>query len=84
MAGLLGLQMSNEKVSRVCLQARIALRMPWWTLTAGFEMVKSMAGLSGDADTIRHLLDESTVNSNLPPGVDVATRTDEQVRISCW
>lgn len=60
-------------------QARIALRMPWWTLTTGFEMVKSIAGLSGDAASIRQQLDETAVSTNLPPGVDVGTKTDEQV-----
>jgi hypothetical protein len=54
--------------------------MPWWSLTSGFEMVKSIAGLSGDADSIRQQLDESNISTNLPKGVDVATKTDEQVR----
>jgi hypothetical protein len=62
------------------LQARIALRMPWWSLATGFEMVKSIAGLSGDAEAIRQQLDESNISTNLPKGVDVATKTDEQVR----
>lgn len=64
------------------LQARIALRMPWWSLASGFEMVKSIAGLSGDAEAVRQQLDESNITTNLPRGVDVATKTDEQVRFS--
>lgn len=59
--------------------ARTALRLPWWTLTTGFEVVKSVAGLSGDAHSIRRQLDDSNVRSTLPPGVDVGTLTDAQM-----
>jgi len=31
------------------LQARVALRLPWWSLSTGFEAVRQMAGLQGDA-----------------------------------
>jgi hypothetical protein len=53
--------------------------MPWWSLASGFEMVKSIAGLSGNAEAIRQQMDESAITTNLPRGVDVATKTDEQV-----
>jgi hypothetical protein len=56
--------------------------MPWWSLASGFEMVKSIAGLSGNAEAVRQQMDESNISTNLPRGVDVATKTDEQVRCS--
>lgn len=59
--------------------ARTALRLPWWTLTTGFEVVKSVAGLSGNADSLKSQLDDSNVRSTLPAGVDVGTLTDAQM-----
>jgi hypothetical protein len=38
--------------------ARIALRMPWWSLQEGFTMVRDAAGMSGDAAAVRAALDE--------------------------
>lgn len=59
--------------------ARTALRLPWWTLSTGFEMVRSVANLTGDAESIRRQLDDSKVRSNLSPEVDVGTLTDAQL-----
>lgn len=65
----------------VSTQARMALRMPWWTLLSGVEMAKSMAGLSGDASSIRDQLDDdSNMQGPLPPGIGGATKTDSQAR----
>lgn len=61
------------------LQARIALRMPWWSLATGFQTVCEIAGVSGNAASVRQQMDESNVKSTLPPGVDVGTKTDAQV-----
>ncbi len=63
------------------MQARIALRMPWWSLASGFETVCGIAGVSGSAADVRKQMDESNVTSTLPPGVDVGTKTDAQVRM---
>ena len=72
--------MIHRLLSRMhCLQARIALRMPWWSLATGFQTVCGIAGVSGGAASVRQQMDESNVKSTLPPGVDVGTKTDAQV-----
>jgi len=40
------------------LQARVALRLPWWSLSTGFEAVRQMAGLQGDASGVHRALKE--------------------------
>ena len=55
--------------------------MPWWTLLTGFEVVKGMASLSGDAASIRDQMDDdSGMQGPLPPGIGGATKTDSQAR----
>ena len=62
-------------------QARVALRLPWWTLQTGFEMAKSMAEMSGSAAEVRDRLDDSSqTRGPLPPGIGVGTKTDSQAR----
>lgn len=38
--------------------ARVALRLPWWTLTHGFEAMRSVALLSGSPEEVRYNLSE--------------------------
>lgn len=69
--------------TRVLLQARVALRMPWWTFAGGFEAVKQLAGLQGDASAVQTVLKEQTLAANgaLPPGAAPA-KDDRQVSIA--
>ena len=64
------------------LQAKMALLMPWWTLEAGPEPMKALAGLSGDAATISFLLNEQTsaANGRLPPGA-ISVKDARQVAL---
>jgi hypothetical protein len=62
------------------LQARVALRLPWWSLSTGFEAVRQMAGLQGDASGVHRALKEQTYAANgaLPPGA-MPAKDDRQV-----
>ena len=62
------------------LQARVALRLPWWSLNTGFEAVRQMAGLQGDASGVHRALKEQTYAANgaLPPGA-MPAKDDRQV-----
>ena len=64
------------------LQARIALRMPWWSLRTGFHEVRQLAELQGDATAVHTLLRDSTYAANgaLPPGAAPA-KDPRQVRL---
>lgn len=44
--------------------ARIALHMPWWTLSDGFEGMRDAAGMTGGADDVRAGLEELEEMSN--------------------
>ena len=63
------------------LQARVALRLPWWSLSTGFAAVRQMAGLQGDASAVQKALKEQTYAANgaLPPGA-MPAKDDRQVR----
>lgn len=65
------------------LQARVALRLPWWSLSTGFAAVRQMAGLQGDASAVHKALTEQTYAANgaLPPGA-MPAKDDRQVRDS--
>lgn len=65
------------------LQARVALRLPWWSLSTGFAAVRQMAGLQGDASAVQKALKEQTYAANgaLPPGA-MPAKDDRQVRHS--
>lgn len=62
--------------------ARVALRLPWWSLCSGFAAVRQMAGLQGDASTVQRALKEQTYAANgaLPPGA-MPAKDDRQVLI---
>ena len=62
------------------LHARVALRLPWWSLSTGFEAVRQMAGLQGDASGVHRALKEQTYAANgaLPPGA-MPAKDDRQV-----
>jgi hypothetical protein len=38
--------------------ARVALRLPWWTLEGGYEAMRVAAGLSGTPEEVRYNLSE--------------------------
>jgi len=57
------------------LQARVALRLPWWSLSTGFEAVRQMAGLQGDASGVQQTY---AANGALPPGA-MPAKDDRQV-----
>ena len=54
--------------------------MPWWTFNTGFEAVRQLAGLQGDASAVQLALKEQTLAANgaLPPGAAPA-KDDRQV-----
>ncbi|KAL3150032.1 hypothetical protein ABBQ38_013385 [Trebouxia sp. C0009 RCD-2024] len=62
--------------------ARVALRLPWWSLSTGFAAVRQMAGLQGDASAVQKALKEQTYAANgaLPPGA-MPAKDDRQVLI---
>lgn len=57
-------------VTRFVLQARVALRLPWWSLASGFAATRDLAGLQGSAIQVHKALTEQTMAANgaLPPG----------------
>lgn len=67
------------------MQARVALRLPWWSLCSGFAAVRQMAGLQGDASTVQRALKEQTYAANgaLPPGA-MPAKDDRQVKTLCY
>lgn len=73
-------QLSRLEESRD--SARVALRLPWWSLSSGFAAVRQMAGLQGDASTVHRALKEQTYAANgaLPPGA-VPAKDGRQVLI---
>ncbi len=62
----------------MALQARIAMRMPWWTLGSGFETVRSLAKLEGDHAAVTYALSEAnmTASGPLPPGITLGKEPD--------
>ena len=62
------------------MQARVALRFPWWTLAHGFAQCAELARLPADVGAVQDALDESSsVNkAGLPPGM-AASCTPSQV-----
>ncbi|KAK9864929.1 hypothetical protein WJX84_001472 [Apatococcus fuscideae] len=58
--------------------ARIAMRMPWWTLGSGFETVRSLAKLEGDHAAVTYALSEAnmTASGPLPPGITLGKEPD--------
>ena len=57
-------------VTRFVVQARVALRLPWWSLASGFAATRDLAGLQGSAIQVHKALTEQTMAANgaLPPG----------------
>ena len=65
--------------------ARVALYTPWWTLRAGFQACANLAQFPGTSAEVRRIMDEvmkSSEGGPLPPGIAVATKTDNEVNIS--
>jgi len=60
---------------------------PWWTLKGGFQEAAQLAGMPADARIVHARLSEvakaSQTGGPLPPGIGVATKTDEQVTRRC-
>lgn len=69
-----------EGKAPVMMQARVALRLPWWSLSTGFAAVRQMAGLQGDASAVQKALKEQTYAANgaLPPGA-MPAKDDREV-----
>lgn len=62
--------------------ARVALYTPWWTLKNGFRASTELARFPATADAVKDILSEVMKNNEggpLPPGIAIATKTDEQV-----
>lgn len=54
----------------IALQARVALRLPWWTLKSSFQEIQQLAQLEGDAKQVQSALDmaSSISKEGIPPG----------------
>lgn len=64
--------------------ARVALYTPWWTLRHGFHATAHLARFPGTASAVKQILSEVMKNTEggpLPPGIAIATKTDEQVSL---
>ncbi|KAK9809015.1 hypothetical protein WJX72_007933 [[Myrmecia] bisecta] len=62
--------------------ARIALRMPWWTLLTGFQKIRDLAELSGDADAVANALSEETAAASGPvPGGNIISKDAKQLAL---
>ena len=64
----------------LALQARTALRFPWWTLKSSFEDIQKLSQLEGDAQQVRNTLDmqSSIGKKGIPPGM-AAARSPNQI-----
>lgn len=64
--------------------ARVALCLPWWTLSDGFQAATALAELPADSSEVRRRMTEASRASQkggqLPPGVGPAPETEQQVR----
>ena len=62
------------------LQARVALRFPWWTLRSSFQEIQKLAQLQGSAKEVQDTLDmASSISKNgIPPGM-AAARSPNQI-----
>ena len=62
------------------MQARIALRFPWWTLKSSFAEIQQLAQLDGDAQQVQSSLDmqSSISKEGIPPGM-AASRSPNQI-----
>lgn len=58
--------------------ARLALRNPWWSLSLGFEEVRDMAGLKGDAARISYLLSDEAAAAQRAQTGGFQSGKDEQ------
>lgn len=67
--------------------ARVALRLPWWTLEGGFEAMRAAAGLSGTPEEVRYNLSEEAAaasQAKMNKGVKLSPsepKTPQMVRI---
>ena len=62
------------------LQARVALRLPWWSLASGLAATRDLAGFQGSAIQVHKALTEQTMAANgaLPPGA-MSAKDNRQV-----
>ena len=60
----------------IALQARVALRLPWWTLKSSFQEMQQLAQLEGDAKQVQSALDmaSSISKEGIPPGTPTTHR----------
>lgn len=61
--------------------ARLALKTPWWTLEHGFEAAREKSGLTGDADTVRRVLQEAEEAQMSALSTGKAFKSNEEERI---
>ena len=57
---------ANLLPSRRRSQARLSLRLPWWSFADGFAAVRDAAEMSGDMATVRRALEDQDDMSNMP------------------
>lgn len=65
------------------LQARVAWRLPWWSLASGFAATRDLAGFQGSAIQVHKALTEQTIVANgaLPPGA-MPAKDNRQVTLA--
>lgn len=61
--------------------ARLALKTPWWTLENGFVTAREKSGLTGDADTVRRILQEAEEAQMSALSTGKAFKSNEEERI---
>ena len=64
-----------EADQHISLQARVALRFPWWTLKSSFQDMQKLAQLEGSAKEVQDKLDmaSSISKAGIPPGMHACT-----------
>lgn len=61
-------------------QARLSLRMPWWSFVDGFAGMRDAARLTGGSADVRAALEEQDEMSNMP-GMKTVIKTGECMRV---
>lgn len=74
-----------ETDQHTSLQARVALRFPWWTLKSSFQDMQKLAQLEGNAKEVQNRLDmaSSISKAGIPPGMHACTMISHSHMRSC-
>jgi hypothetical protein len=76
-------QAANMLPSRRRSQARLSLRLPWWSFADGFAAVRDAAEMSGDMAAVRRALEDQDDMSNMP-GMKTVIKTGGRRWLWWW